>query len=89
MLGPKLCGIMTHIFLSFGKHAMMRDQMLDRGNTRLHATLRHTNASLPENVMAYDNVVSALRKIYKFHHDNFDSAQLEVVVEKKILVEQW
>ncbi|KAH0716764.1 hypothetical protein KY290_013028 [Solanum tuberosum] len=33
--------------------------------------------------MAYDNVVSALGKIYKFHRDNFASAQLEVVVEKK------
>ncbi|WMV20072.1 hypothetical protein MTR67_013457 [Solanum verrucosum] len=40
--------------------------------TRSHLYL---NVVLPENVMAYDNVVSALGKISNFHRDNIDSAQ--------------
>lgn len=44
--------------------------------SRLNAVLRHPNALQPENVMAYDNAVSALGKICQFHRDSIDSAQV-------------
>ncbi|KAG6605836.1 importin-5 [Cucurbita pepo subsp. pepo] len=44
--------------------------------SRLNVVLRHPNALLPENVMAYDNAVSALGKICQFHRDSIDSAQV-------------
>ncbi|KAH0685718.1 hypothetical protein KY290_017246 [Solanum tuberosum] len=36
---------------------------------------RNPNVVLPENVMAYDNDVSALGKICNFHRESIDSAQ--------------
>ncbi|XP_009791368.1 uncharacterized protein [Nicotiana sylvestris] len=44
--------------------------------SRLNVVLRHPNALHPENVMAYDNAVSALGKICNFHRDSIDSAQV-------------
>ncbi|KAE8649420.1 hypothetical protein Csa_021659 [Cucumis sativus] len=44
--------------------------------SRLNVVLRHPNARQPENVMAYDNAVSALGKICQFHRDSIDSAQV-------------
>ncbi|KAL3351052.1 hypothetical protein AABB24_019583 [Solanum stoloniferum] len=43
---------------------------------RLYVVLRHPNAVQPENIMAYDNAVSALGKICNFHRDSIDSAQV-------------
>ncbi|KAJ0941466.1 putative TOG domain, importin beta family [Helianthus annuus] len=44
--------------------------------SRLNVVIRHPNALQPENVMAYDNAVSALGKICQFHRDSIDSAQI-------------
>ncbi|EYU39259.1 hypothetical protein ABFS82_04G225100 [Erythranthe guttata] len=44
--------------------------------SRLNFVIRHPNALQPDNVMAYDNAVSALGKICQFHRDSIDSAQV-------------
>lgn len=44
--------------------------------SRLNVVIRHPNALEPDNVMAYDNAVSALGKICQFHRDSVDSAQV-------------
>ncbi|KAI4345306.1 hypothetical protein L6164_012442 [Bauhinia variegata] len=44
--------------------------------SRLNAVIQHPNALQPDNVMAYDNAVSALGKICLFHRDSIDSAQV-------------
>ena len=44
--------------------------------SRLNAVIRHPNATHSENVMAYDNAVSALGKICQFHRDSIDAAQV-------------
>ncbi|XP_020215509.1 importin-5 [Cajanus cajan] len=44
--------------------------------SRLNAVIQHPNALQPDNVMAYDNAVSALGKICQFHRDSIDSAQV-------------
>ncbi|KAF2286233.1 hypothetical protein GH714_012141 [Hevea brasiliensis] len=44
--------------------------------SRLNVVIRHPNAKQPENVMAYDNAVSALGKICQFHRESIDSAQV-------------
>lgn len=44
--------------------------------SRLNVVIRNPNAQQPENVMAYDNAVSALGKICQFHRDRIDSAQV-------------
>ncbi|MBA0873311.1 hypothetical protein Goshw_000661 [Gossypium schwendimanii] len=44
--------------------------------SRLNAVIQHPNASQPENVMAYDNAVSALGKICLFHRDSIDATQV-------------
>lgn len=44
--------------------------------SRLNVVIRHPNALLSENVMAYDNAVSALGKICQFHRDSIDAAQV-------------
>lgn len=38
--------------------------------------IQHPNALHSDNVMAYDNAVSALGKICQFHRDSIDSAQV-------------
>ncbi|KAK7247138.1 hypothetical protein RIF29_42015 [Crotalaria pallida] len=44
--------------------------------SRLNAVIQHPNALHGDNVMAYDNAVSALGKICQFHRDSIDSAQV-------------
>ncbi|XP_065638952.1 uncharacterized protein LOC112004728 [Quercus suber] len=44
--------------------------------SRLNAVIRHPNALEPDNIMAYDNAVSALGKICQFHRDSIDSSQV-------------
>jgi len=44
--------------------------------SRLNVVIQHPNALHPDNVMAYDNAVSALGKICQFHQDSIDSAQV-------------
>lgn len=43
---------------------------------RLNNVMRHPNALDSDNVMAYDNAVSALGKICQFHRDSIDAAQV-------------
>lgn len=38
--------------------------------------IRHPDALHPDNVMAYDNAVSALGKICQFHRDGIDAAKV-------------
>lgn len=38
--------------------------------------IRQPDALHPDNVMAYDNAVSALGKICQFHRDSIDAAQV-------------
>lgn len=44
--------------------------------SRLNNVIRHPDAQLPDNVMAYDNAVSALGKICQFHRDAIDATQI-------------
>ncbi|XVE90185.1 hypothetical protein DITRI_Ditri20bG0058100 [Diplodiscus trichospermus] len=44
--------------------------------SRLDAVIRHPSALHSDNVMAYDNAVSALGKICQFHRDSIDAAQI-------------
>ncbi|KAJ4724033.1 importin-5-like [Melia azedarach] len=44
--------------------------------SRLNVVIRHPNALQSENVMAYDNAVSALGKICQFYRDSIDAAQV-------------
>ncbi|KAL8142865.1 hypothetical protein V2J09_015897 [Rumex salicifolius] len=44
--------------------------------SRLNAVISHPSATNPENLMAYDNAVSALGKICQFHRDSVDAAQV-------------
>ncbi|XP_073221997.1 uncharacterized protein [Cicer arietinum] len=43
--------------------------------SRLNAVITHPNARHTDNVMAYDNAVSALGKICQFHRDSINAAQ--------------
>lgn len=52
------------------------DQSLSEALSRLNVVIRHPNALQPENLMAYDNAVSALGKICQFHRDSIDAAQV-------------
>ncbi|KAJ8499895.1 hypothetical protein OPV22_010447 [Ensete ventricosum] len=44
--------------------------------SRLNNVIRHPDAMHSENVMAYDNAVSALGKICQFHRDGIDAAKV-------------
>ncbi|KAL1832006.1 hypothetical protein DCAR_0102023 [Daucus carota subsp. sativus] len=44
--------------------------------SRLNAVIAHPNALQSDNIMAYDNAVSALGKICHFHRDTIDSTQV-------------
>ncbi|GAV78964.1 HEAT domain-containing protein/HEAT_2 domain-containing protein [Cephalotus follicularis] len=44
--------------------------------SRLNIVIRHPNALRSDNVMAYDNAVSALGKICQFHRDSIDAVQV-------------
>lgn len=52
------------------------DQSLSEALSRLNVVIRHPNALQSENLMAYDNAVSALGKICQFHRDSIDAAQV-------------
>lgn len=47
--------------------------------------IRHPNTLSMDNVMAYDNVVSAVGKICRYHRDSIDSSQVLVALEAHIL----
>ncbi|PPD82642.1 hypothetical protein GOBAR_DD20432 [Gossypium barbadense] len=49
--------------------------LIQEALSRLNAVIRHPNALHLDNVMAYDNAVSALGKICQFHRDSIDAAQ--------------
>lgn len=52
--------------------------------------IRHPNAQQSDNVMAYDNAVSALGKICQFHRDSIDSAQVLILfLISKLKVFHW
>lgn len=44
--------------------------------SRLNFVIGHHNAQQPDNIMAYDNAVSALGKICQFHRDGIDASQV-------------
>eukprot|EP00268_Persea_americana_P063804 TRINITY_DN831_c0_g1_i2.p1 TRINITY_DN831_c0_g1~~TRINITY_DN831_c0_g1_i2.p1 ORF type:complete len:1111 (+),score=203.06 TRINITY_DN831_c0_g1_i2:174-3506(+) len=44
--------------------------------SRINFVIRQPDALHPDNVMAYDNAVSALGKICQFHRDSIDAAQV-------------
>ncbi|KAK1314837.1 hypothetical protein QJS10_CPA06g01575 [Acorus calamus] len=44
--------------------------------SRLNYVIRHPDAQHTDNVMAYDNAVSALGKICQFHRDSIDASQV-------------
>ncbi|KAH1213117.1 Structural maintenance of chromosomes protein 4 [Glycine max] len=44
--------------------------------SRLDVVIRHPNALHADNIIAYDNVVSALGKICQFHRDSINAAQV-------------
>ncbi|CAN1335991.1 Ipo5 [Linum perenne] len=44
--------------------------------SRLNVVVGHPNAKHSDNVMAYDNAVSALGKICQFHRDSIDASQV-------------
>lgn len=46
--------------------------------SKLTNVIRHPEARLPDNIMAYDNAVSALGKICQFHRDGIDAAQVYI-----------
>ena len=47
--------------------------------SRLFAVIRHPNALHSENVMAYDNAVSALGRICLFHRDSVNASQVNLL----------
>lgn len=44
--------------------------------SRLDVVIRHPNAQQSENIMAYDNAVSALGKICQFHRDSINAPEV-------------
>ncbi|KAL6195024.1 hypothetical protein ACLB2K_030646 [Fragaria x ananassa] len=44
--------------------------------SRLNVVIQHPNALQPDNIMAYDNAVSALGKICQYHRDSIDAARV-------------
>lgn len=49
--------------------------------SRLNNVIRHPEAMTPDNVMAYDNAVSAVGKICQFHRDAIDASQVLHLLE--------
>lgn len=47
--------------------------------SRLNVVIQHPNAQQPDNIMAYDNAVSALGKICQYHRDSIDAAQVHAL----------
>jgi hypothetical protein len=48
--------------------------------TRLNVIIRHPNALHSDNVMAYDNAVSALGKICQFYRESIDATQVHSIL---------
>lgn len=46
--------------------------------SRLDIVIRNPNSQHSDNVMAYDNAVSALGKICQFHRDSIDASQVKI-----------
>lgn len=53
--------------------------------SRLDVVIRHPNAQHSENIMAYDNAVSALGKICQFHRDSINGPQVCLCVLSHVL----
>nr|GEW71479.1 hypothetical protein [Tanacetum cinerariifolium] len=78
-LMPMLCGgaalryktTNTILYLLFGSEhgGSVIKPLIGEALSRLNAVIRHPNALHPDNVMAYDNAVSALGKVCHFHRD--------------------
>ncbi|KAM2985013.1 hypothetical protein FF2_005466 [Malus domestica] len=62
------------VCLEFG--GIVIKPLVGKALSRLNAVIQHPNALQAENVMAYDNAVSALGKICQFHRDSIDAAQV-------------
>lgn len=58
----------------FGGHVFR--PLVGEALSKLNNVIRHPEARLPDNIMAYDNAVSALGKICQFHRDGIDAAQV-------------
>ncbi|KAI3747198.1 hypothetical protein L6452_09649 [Arctium lappa] len=58
------------------RQAFMGLAYVRKALSRLDAVIRHPDALHPDNVMAYDNAVSALGKICQFHRDSINAAQI-------------
>ena len=52
--------------------------------SRLDVVIRHPNAQHSENIMAYDNAVSALGKICQFHRDSINGSQVCVCLQQHL-----
>jgi hypothetical protein len=61
---------LIHILLSLFAEAL----------TRLNVVIRHPNAQHSDNVMSYDNAVSALGKICQFHRESIDATQVHNIL---------
>lgn len=57
--------------------------------SRLNFMIREPNALHPDNVMAYDNAVSALGKICQFHRDSIDASQVHSLHCLPCLSNDW
>nr|XP_029123663.1 importin-5 isoform X2 [Elaeis guineensis] len=62
------CAVLSILFLCFFPSA--------EALSRLNNVIKHPDALHSDNVMAYDNAVSALGKICQFHRDSIDAAQV-------------
>lgn len=54
--------------------------------SRLDMVIRHPNAQHSDNVMAYDNAVSAFGKICQFHRDSIDATQVDDILLLQTLI---
>lgn len=54
--------------------------------SRLNAVITHPNAHHSDNVMAYDNAVSALGKICQFHRDSINAAQVLCILVLHVFI---
>lgn len=50
--------------------------LISEALSKLNNVIRHPEAQHPDNIMAYDNAVSALGKICQFHRDGIDATQV-------------
>jgi len=58
----------------FGGHVFR--PLVGEALSKLNNVIRHPEARHPDNIMAYDNAVSALGKICQFHRDGIDATQV-------------